>query len=359
MKKIMPILALAMIVAIVGCSDKKTTNPNPIANDSTTVWVNDTSGTYWRSIVDGSSYSSFKYFSFGKKDTISITDSEALTDTSWDIAFRRTVVKTNSGISGIKNVRVANLAMAHSPDSINFNGVTDTTGIRDRDWISDSYAYAVGDWYTYDQMHHTMDLTNYVYTLKDAEGKYVKFTVSGLYGGGMPPNMGNIVIRYVYAASGTDISGVGETDTIIVGADTAYFDFSSGETVTPADPSSSLDWDFAIAAYDIHLNSSMFGIGQAAAYLNTDSLGNPRTDFDNIAQAETQPTAYFQDAVGSAFTEWYDYNENTHQLTSKGHVYLVRVGANIYKMQISSYYANVNGTPTSGWYTFKWLKLDL
>jgi hypothetical protein len=357
MKKIMPILALAMIAAIVGCSDKKTTNPNPPVNSGVTVW--DSAGGYWLSTVDGSSYTSSKYCSFSAKDTVSITDEQALTDTSWDIAFRRTVVKTNSGISGIKNVRVANLAMAHSPDSIDFNGVVDTTGVMSRDWISDSYAYAVGDWYTYDQMHHTMDLTNYVYTLKDAEGKYVKFTVSGLYGGGMPPNMGNIVIRYVYAASGTDISGVGETDTIIVGADTAYFDFSSGETVTPADPSSSLDWDFAIAAYDIHLNSSMFGIGQAAAYLNTDSLGNPRTDFDNIAQAETQPTAYFQDAAGSAFTEWYDYNENTHQLTSKGHVYLVRVGANIYKMQISSYYANVNGTPTSGWYTFKWLKLDL
>ncbi len=357
MKKVMPFLALAMLVAVIGCSDKKTTNPNPPSNRSTTEWVDSIS--CWLSVVDGSSYTAFKYFSFGTKDTVSITDDQALTDTSWDIAFRRTVVKTNSGISGIKNVRVANLAMAHSPDSINFNGVTDTTGIRDRDWMSDSYAYAVGDWYTYDQMHHTINLTNYVYTLKDAEGKYVKFTVSGLYGGGMPPNMGNIVIRYVYAGSGTDISGVGVTDTVMVGADTAYFDFSTGSVVTPADPSNSLDWDFAIASYDIHLNSNMFGIGQAAAYLNTDSLGIPRTDFEGITVAETQPTAYFQDAAGSAFTEWYDYNENTHQLTSKKHVYLVKVGTDIYKMQITSYYYPVNGQNTSAWYTFKWLKLVL
>lgn len=352
----MPFLALVMIIAIVGCSDKKTTNPNPPASSSVTVW--DSSGGYWLSIVDGSFLASYKYFSFTTKDTVSITDTQALTDTSWDIAFRRTVVKSNSGISGMKGVRVANLARAHSPDSINFNGVTDTTGIMGRDWISDYYDYAVGDWYTYDQMHHTINLTNYVYTLKDAEGKYVKFTVGGLYGGGMPPNMGNIVIRYVYAASGTDISGIGVTDTVMVGADTAYFDFSAGERVTPADPQNSLDWDFAIAAYDIHLNSSIFGSGQAAAYLNTDSLDNPRTDFEGITVAETQPTAYSQDVAGSAFTEWYNYDENTHTLTSKGHVYLVRIGANIYKMQISSYYANVNGTPTSGWYTFKWLKLE-
>jgi hypothetical protein len=359
MKKLLPILALAMVAAVIGCSDKKSTNPNPTGREHTTEWTTDTTGSFWLSVVDGSSYTSFKYFSFGTKDTVSITDTQALTDTSWDIAFGRTVVKSNGGVSGNKHVEVVNLASAHSPDSIDFNGVTDTIGIRDRDWMSDSYAYAVGDWYTYDQMHHTINLTNYVYTLKDAAGKYVKFTVSGLYGGGMPPDMGNIVIRYVYADSGTDISGAGIIDTIHVGPDTAYYDFSTGEVVTPANPSSSLDWDFAIAAYDIHLNSGMFGPGQAAAYLNMDDSNNPRTDFDTISEAETQSTAYFQDAAGSAFTAWYDYNENTHQLASKGYVYLVKVGADIYKMQISSYYTNVNGTPTSGWYSFKWLKLEL
>lgn len=357
MKKVMLFLSLAAIMAVVACSDKKTTNSNPPTVSGVTVW--DSVGGYWLSVVDGSASDSWKQFSFSRKDTISVADDQALTDTSWDIAFRRTIVKSNGGVSGIKNVEVADLARAHSPDSINFNGVNDMIGIGDSDWISDFYDYAVNEWYLYDHVHHNLILTDYVYTLKDAAGKYVKFTVSGLYGGGMPPDMGNIVIRYVYADSGIDISGAGVTDTIMVGADTAYFDFSTGETVTPADPSSSLDWDFAIAAYDIHLNSGMFGPGQAAAYLNTDDSNNPRTDFDTIAEAETQPTAYFQDAAGSAFTDWYDYNENTHQLASKGHVYLVRVGADIYKMQISSYYANVNGTPTSGWYTFKWLKLEL
>jgi hypothetical protein len=72
----------------------------------------------------------------------------------------------------------------------------------------------------------------------------------------------------------------------------------------------------------------------AAAYLNTDSLGNPRTDFDNIAQAETQPTAYSQDVAGSAFTGWYDYDDVWHTLKSNKHVYLLRIGNDIFKMQL-------------------------
>jgi hypothetical protein len=359
MKKLLPILALAAIMAVVACSDKKTTNPNPPGNNAVTVWVSDSTGEYWLSTVDGSSYDYNKYFGFSGKDTVSLTDNQALTDTLWDIGFKRTVVKTNGGISGSKDVKVVDLTKVHSPDSINFAGVTDTTGIRDRDWQEDTYDYAIGDWYIFDMMHHPENPTNYVYTLVDADSHYVKFTVSGMYGGGPLLDMGNLIIKYVYAASGTDISGPEIIDTIHVGPDTAYYDFSSGETVTPPDPFNSTDWDIAIANNSIHLNSGMFGQGYAAAYLNTDDSNIPRTDFDSISVAETQPTAYSIDVAGSAFTGWYNYDSGSHSITSKGHVYLVKLGADIYKMQITSYKANVNGIPTSGWYIFRWLKLEL
>jgi hypothetical protein len=357
MKKLLLIIALATIMAIVACSDNKPNNSNPPPTSAVTVW--DSTGGFWRSTVDGSSYTSFKYFSFGSKDTVSITDDQALTDTSWDIAFGRTVAKINGGVSGSKDNMGVDLAavMPPFPDSVDFDAITDTTGVRMHNWQSDYYDFAVGDWYAYN--YPNVNPTNYVYTLKDAVGKYVKFTVSGMYGGSNPPNMGSIVFKYVYADSGTDISGAGITDTLTVGSDTAYFDFSTGARVTPADPYTSLDWDFAVASYDIHLNSNLFGPGVAAAYLNTDDSNNPRTDFDSIVLAETQPQAYSWDEAGSAFSGWYEYDDVTHQLASKSHVYLVKVGADIYKMQILSYYSNINGTPTSGWYTFKWLKLAL
>jgi hypothetical protein len=357
MKKLLPILALAAIMAVVACSDKKSTNPTTESRSKTEWNAADSS---WLSTISATSDSSWKYYGFAVRETVLIDDNQALTDTSWDIAFKRDEVKLNGGISGSKHVAAIDMAEIGSVDSTDFAGVTDTSGIGMHHWQEDSYAYAVGDWYIYNMTPpRSIIPTNYVYTLKDAEGKYVKFTVSGLYGGGGQYDMGSIIIRYVYAASGTDISGAGITDTIHVGPDTAYYDFSTGEVVTPTSPSTSLDWDFAVASYDIHLNSSMFGPGQAAAYLNTDDSNNPRTDFDNISEAETQPQAYSTDEVGSIFADWYNYNPDTHQLTSKNHVYLIKVGANIYKIQLLSYYKNINGQPVSGWYTYRWLRLDL
>ena len=56
-------------------------------------------------------------------------------------------------------------------------------------------------------------------------------------------------------------------------------------------------------------------------------------------------------------TEWYNYDGQTHQLSSKGEVYLVRAGDRLYKMKVEGYYANVGGVPSSGNYTFVWQEL--
>ena len=135
-----------------------------------------------------------------------------------------------------------------------------------------------------------------------------------------------------------------------------YVDFSAGITTTPADPLNSTEWDIAFQAYEIHQNSSVFGSGQTATYPvwqdQTDS-----TDFTETASAPTVPNAYFTDGLGSVLTNWYNYNGNTHQLSSKNHVYIIRHNDHFYKLQISSYYRDIGGTPVSAWYTFKWLAL--
>jgi len=135
-----------------------------------------------------------------------------------------------------------------------------------------------------------------------------------------------------------------------------YIDFSTGATTNPADPMDSTDWDIAFEAYEIHQNSSIFGSGQAATYPvwldQSDS-----TDFDETTTAPTVPNAYFIDGLGSVLTNWYNYDGTTHQLSSKNHVYIIRHNDEFYKLQISSYYRDIGGTPVSAWYTFKWLAL--
>jgi hypothetical protein len=200
-----------------------------------------------------------------------------------------------------------------------------------------------------------------VYVLKDAEGKYVKFQVIEMSGGGMPPDMGTVVCRFVHAGDGSDVSGAPDTVTLDVGSGTGYVDFSTGMEVTPADPENSSDWDIAFTAYEIHLNNSLFGPGAATAYpaySDTDLMPDP-TDFDGLTDAPTQSQGYYPDQFESALTGWYIYTgPPNHRLLSKDHVYLIDTGDAIYKLQIYSYYTNIEGSETSAWYTFNWLELE-
>ena len=97
------------------------------------------------------------------------------------------------------------------------------------------------------------------------------------------------------------------------------------------------------------------GSGSCAAFPAFGEL----TDSTDIDAFTAQPAGapMFPDIPSSALTEWYSYNGQTHQLTSKSDVYLIVTGGSVYKMRIESYYANISGTPASGHYTFVWNKL--
>lgn len=355
-KKLLVLLPLLIIVAILACSDENNNNPITPDDTPTSTWNND--GQYWQSVLDATSGADYAYFSFATQDTVTLTGDEAANSSNWDIAFKRDYVILNGGVSGAKGVEGVDLAEAGSPDSTDFAVVIDTSDITGSDWQADRYNLVVDDWYDYDPVSHTLDVNRNVYVLKDAAGNYVKFQVIGMAGGGMPPDMGSVTFRFVYAADGSsDVSGAPDTVSIDVGSGTGYVDFSTGSEVTPADPMESLDWDIAFSSYEIHLNATVFGPGAARAYPMYGDLDDP-ADFDGVTQAPTQSQGYFADQFGSVLTNWYDYNPDTHQLSSYGHVYLIKSDDAVYKLQISSYYRNVGGSPVSAWYSFKWARLD-
>ena len=70
---------------------------------------------------------------------------------------------------------------------------------------------------------------------------------------------------------------------------------------------------------------------------------------------------YFADKSGSAFSsdsgEWYSYDSTTHVLSTRNHVYVIDTGEGFYKMQLISYYREVEGSPVSGFITFRWRPL--
>jgi len=354
--KFMAFLLLVLSVLMFACSKDKSTTPTGPDDTATSTWVAD--GGYWRSLVDATSSDHYVYFSFATQDTVTLTDEQAADDDSWDIAFKRYHIKLNGGISGAQNVVGADLEEIGSDNGTDFAAVIDTSDMTGHSWVEDGYNLIVNEWYSYNPQTHQLVPTNYVYIIKDAEGKYVKFQVIGMEGGSMPPDMGSVTCRFVHAGNGTDISGVPDTVTLDVGTGTGYVDFSTGTEVTPADPSMSTVWDIAFTSYEIHMNSNLFGPGMCTAYPVYQALEDP-TDFDGLTQAETSNFAYFWDELGSALTDWYDtiHENQVTTLFSKDHIYLIKSGNSVYKFKMHSYY-NPN-TQASGWVTFYWAELDL
>ena len=345
--------ALLLLVGFVGCGD----DDNPVAppptspdNTATSTW--NESGGYWSTTVDASDYDDFMYFSFATQDTVTGVVAKTAADL-WDIAFRREVVKLNGGTSTANNGDVVGADLG----AVNFDDVTmaDTTGVT---WTADFIDYFIDEWYEYNPTTHQLTPTQYVYSMLDASGEhYVKFRVDSMVNAGQPPDMGTVWLQYYYQpeVDSRNLPGPTVEASIDVGPGTGYFDFSTGAQVTPANPDNSTGWDIAFHSYDLMQNSGPNGTGDCAAFLAWSELDDP-TDIDGFI---LQPTGapLFPDIPGSALTEWYDYNGQTHQLTSKSYVYLIKTGTVVYKLRIESYYANIGGVPTSGHYTFIWTEL--
>ena len=353
MKRFLALATVLVFTVVIGCSDDD--NPagptnNPPSNTATSTWID--SG-FWRTALNASSYDNFMGFSFATKDT-TMSGLAKVTATGWDIAFRREAVKLNGGSS------TSNGGDAEGADlgAVAFADVTmaDTAGVS---WMDDAIEYFINDWYNYNPTTHELTPNRNVYSMVDAEGdNYVKFRIDSLVGAGMPPDMGTVHITYYYqpTADSRDLSGTSSTAVIPVEMGTGYFDFSTGSVTTPATPASSTDWDIAFAAYDVKQNSGPNGSGNCRAFYAYTELVDP-TDIDEFT---TQPSdaPMFEDIPSSALTDWYNYTgPPLHQLLSHEHVYLIRTEGKVYKLKIESYYANVGGVPTSGWYTFIWNEL--
>jgi hypothetical protein len=350
MKKLLLMFGLfALVFGAIGCSDDDDpVGPTPPDNTATSTW-NATNG-YWESQVDGSSADNFMAFSFTTQDTV--TGAAKVAAGTWDIAFRREAIKLNGGSSATDGS-----VTGYNLGAVDFAGVTinDTVGIT---WGEDYIDYFIDEWYNYNPQTHALSANRYVWSMTDATGNhFVKFQIDSMVGASMPPDMGTIYMKYYYNSTAGDpnLNGAGVEVNFPTGMTPVYFDFSAGAVVTPANPMSSTDWDLKLYSYDIAQNSGPNGPGECAAFYAWGELTDP-TDFAGFL---TQPggAPMFGDIPGSVLTEWYNYNGQTHQLTSKSDVYLINTGTAVYKMRIESYYASIGGVPASAHYTFVWAEL--
>jgi len=336
-----------------GCSDDKPTSVNPPENTSTTTW---NSSGYWETTdLDASSYDDYIFYSFARRDTVTLTFDQAMNSDEWDIGFRRVSILVNSGASGAGSTRALDLTAKGEVDTSAFVNLVDLSGVDTTGLESGSYNLSIDEWYSYNPVSHQLDLTGYVYMLMDATGGYVKFKVSGMENPGFPPDMGTLSICYIYS---TDVNFDEAPDTLTFDASSGgpfYVDFSSGSIVDPTNPQASTDWDLEIENYEIHQNNTIFGPGDAGTYEVWQGQEEPTDMMETVSVPDGIP--FFPDDFGSPLTDWYNYTGgDDHLVLSKKNVYLVTSGNLFFKFQIISYYSHGAGAP-SGYYTFRWAEL--
>jgi hypothetical protein len=118
------------------------------------------------------------------------------------------------------------------------------------------------------------------------------------------------------------------------------------------DGTASTAWDIAFEGYNVYTNGGLSGPGDAGA------LGpyGPEVFASGVDPASPIIT---RDAIGGAFLTWYayDYKNPAHALYSRYHVFGVKDAGRLWKVQILSYYGEVEGAPVSAMYRLRYAEL--
>lgn len=119
------------------------------------------------------------------------------------------------------------------------------------------------------------------------------------------------------------------------------------EVVTlPDDGMSSTDWDIAFSGFDVFTNSGLSGSAEGGAF--------PIDRLDYEAGEIPDIPFLIEDESGGAFVDWYAYDPGEHVIYSRFHVFGVEAGGRYWKVQLHSFYGDVQGAPVSGLYSLQY-----
>ena len=268
-------------------------------------------------------------------------------DAQWDLAFQRFKIKSNGGISGTGGVEVARLA------TVNFDTfekapeqgyLTDAEDSDDQDLDPDYVFLGATPWFDYDGSTHILTPADAIYAIRSVSGKYYKFQMLDYYDEAGTSGHPSFRWGAIEAPSGNNTGSPEITVDASTEGNWQYVNMTTGLTLSPEDPESSLDWDIALNRTQIKTNSGVSGIGLGGAMVAS------VTDW---AALTTSPTAGFHademvplpgppgtgEFAGNAIlSAWYDYDMETHVVSPKTVIFHVRKADGTYgKLQILSY----------------------
>jgi hypothetical protein len=117
------------------------------------------------------------------------------------------------------------------------------------------------------------------------------------------------------------------------------------------DPKTSRAWDLAFEGLDVYTNSGASGSGPGSAF-------GPLDTIVFLDDAAPQVPFLVTDKTGGAFIRWYFYEgEPSHALLSRFHVYGVKDGDRLFKVQLLNYYGVRDNAPISALYGLRYAEI--
>ncbi|WP_437738374.1 HmuY family protein [Sorangium sp. So ce1335] len=125
-----------------------------------------------------------------------------------------------------------------------------------------------------------------------------------------------------------------------------FLRLATPEIVAPADEgAASTDWDLALSGYDVFTNSGLSGPGDGGAL---------PLSLDDYRAGQLPSTPFLlTDEAGGAFTQWYAYDGESHVAFSRYHVHAIEHEGRTWKLQILSFYGEVDGAPVTALYQLR------
>ncbi len=199
MKHVLKISSVVFIGALLFFTSCKPDEPKP---------NNDENASVKTVTINAKSYSEWVYFSFSKGKVVDIENFSASMD--WDIAFHRFDVRTNCGASGPGNGGTYNAGQIEfesllvAPDE--GYSLNDTISIIDEDGNWENPTNVPGDtvlatWLTFSGPPPTYNISNNIYVVKTADGKYAKVWLKDYYND--ESQTGYVTMKYFYQADGS------------------------------------------------------------------------------------------------------------------------------------------------------------
>ena len=312
-------------VALSACSSDDTVAPRPLAAGAFTV----------------DARTGFVYVNLADSTTVTPTPTAGASG-AWDIALFGTTVTLNGGEAGPGGVSgfcicqnsAANLTteqwLALTPESelADFDAVTSVPA--GADFETETLTPAITGWYAGSGATATARTdSTYFVRFSDSSG-IAKVRIASITGASAA-NAGVVTLEYATALNAAAAFGTTQTIQLDLSTGAKNFDFQTGQVTASA-----TDWDLRVDGWTMLVNGGMSGPGKGAATRITTAT------FADATPASTNARNFRIDRYTGVFgtSPFYKYDlQGDNVVTPTMDVYLLKRGADVYKLQITGYYS--------------------